>query len=148
MARNESPSATEAAPTPTLDAAAREEPGAWTPVAKTHARVERAATEEPGSMQHFAAALHLSDVITKLHALSLIGIIERFEQIAPSPISFELARATSTGAWVGAVRDAAVRARPAMVAGSEAQEWLAEMRRWLTRKRGRPDEESLGEALE
>jgi NB-ARC domain len=99
-------------------------------------------------MQHFAAALHLSDVITKVHALPLVGIIERFEQVAPSSISFELARATSTGAWVAAVRDAAVRVRPAMVADSDAQEWLAEMRRWLTRKRGRPDEEALEEVLE
>jgi len=57
-------------------------------------------------MQHFSAALYLSDVITKLHALTVIGLIEAFEQSAPSSLSFELARATSTGAWVGALRDA------------------------------------------
>lgn len=49
-------------------------------------------------MLHFSAALYLSDVITKLHALTVIGLIEAFEQSAPSSLSFELARATSTGA--------------------------------------------------
>ena len=47
----------------------------WTPIVKTDVRLSRAELEVPGSMQHFAAALHLSDVVTKLHTLVLIGII-------------------------------------------------------------------------
>lgn len=119
----------------------------WTPVAKSRARLRRAQTEEPGSMQHFSAALYLSDVITKLHALTVIGLIEAFEQSAPSSLSFELARATSTGAWVGALRDAVQRVNPGMLGNVSADEWIADLKTWLTQKRGRADEERLGDVL-
>jgi hypothetical protein len=119
----------------------------WTPVARTLARVKRAGAEEPGSMQHFTAALHLVDVITKLHALAVIGVLEGLEA-CPSALSFELARANSTGPWVGALRDAAARVQPAMIDEAGAADWFAALRTWLTLKRRRPDEDSLAEVLE
>jgi hypothetical protein len=98
-------------------------------------------------MPHFSAALHLSDVVTKLHALVFIAMLERHAP-RPSTLSFELARADSTGSWVGALRDAATRLRPASVEDGPAEAWLDEARGWLTRKRGRPDGESLRDVLE
>jgi hypothetical protein len=97
-------------------------------------------------MQHFAAALYLGEVITKLHTLALIGILER-DASAPSPLSFELARANSTGSWVAALRDVTLRVQPSMLADAAAGEWLADLRAWLTRKRGRADETSLQAVL-
>jgi len=97
-------------------------------------------------MQHFAAALHLSDVITKLHTLTLLGIVER-DGSAPSALSFELARASSTGSWVAALRDATLRVQPSMLADVGADDWLGQLRTWLSRKRGRPDESSLQAVL-
>jgi hypothetical protein len=120
---------------------------AWTPVAKTYVRLSRAASEVPGSMQHFAAALYLSEVVTKLHALALLGILERHEQ-TPSALSFELARASSTGSWGPALRDATTRIQPSMLAGIGADQWLAELRTWLTRKGRRPDEDALQPVLQ
>ncbi len=38
-------------------------------------------------MQHFAAALHLSDVVTKLHTLTLLGVIDNHTS-APPPLTF------------------------------------------------------------
>jgi hypothetical protein len=97
-------------------------------------------------MQHFAVALHLSDVIAKLHALTLLGVLERAAS-APSTLSFELARASSAGSWVAALRDATLRVQPTMLADVGADEWLARLQAWLTHKRGRPDESSVKAVL-
>lgn len=120
----------------------------WTPVAKTCARLQRVEVEEPGSMQHFATALHLSDVITKLHTLVVLGVVEHSEQRGATRLSFDLSRASSAGAWVAALRDAVDRVRPFMVNDdAKSQEWLSAMATWLTQKKRRTDEAALVQVL-
>jgi len=89
--------------------------------------------------------------VTRSEARTAAGLhpqppLER-DDAAPSPLSFELARAASTGTWVAALRDASSRVQPSMVASGGADAWLAEFRTWLTRKGRRPDEESLQAVL-
>src|SRR4051812_357671 len=88
---------------------------AWTPIDKARARLERAASDTQGSMQHFASALQLGEVITKLHTLLVLGVLERFEGGRISSLSFELARASSTGTWVAAMRDGIGRTQASML---------------------------------
>lgn len=131
-----------------VDAAPVSEDDDWTPIAKTVARLKRSQSEVPGSMQHFAVVLHLGEVVTKLHALVLLGILERFEGGAISPLSFELARASSAGTWIGALREVVGRVQPKMLADEDGKAWFAELRAWLSRPRGRPDAEVLDAVLQ
>jgi len=47
----------------------------WTPVARTAARLELVADEEPGSMQHFTTAVLLGDLLARLHTTFLVSVL-------------------------------------------------------------------------
>src|SRR5437868_4974109 len=100
------------------------ERGEWTPIHKTGARLARAEAEAAGSMHHFAAAQYLGEVVTKLHCLAMLGIVDQLEGGAISPPSFELARAVSTGTWISALHEAVARAQPSMLTDQNARQWL------------------------
>lgn len=98
-------------------------------------------------MQHFSAALHLAEVVMKLHTLALVAIVERQRPGFDAEVSFDLSRAVSTGAWLQAMNRAVGRAQ--LYALSDQQlEWLAQTRVWLTKRKRRDDEETLQPVLD
>jgi hypothetical protein len=118
----------------------------WTPIARVKARLLRAGAEDPNSMQHFAAALYLADVVIRLHALALIAVAERQRPGFGDEACYELSRAVSTGAWLHALSRAL--ARVDHVALSETQlQWLLTTRTWLTKRKRRDDEIVLAPLL-
>jgi hypothetical protein len=123
----------------------------WTPVAKARARLLRAEAEEHGSMQHFTTALHLADVVIKLHTLTLVAIVEQQRPGLGSSLSFDLSRAASTGSWVQALQRAVNQAQPFGLNDAQAA-WLVKLKTWLTQRKRREDEDRLtpvlSEALE
>jgi tRNA A-37 threonylcarbamoyl transferase component Bud32 len=84
---------------------------AWMPAARSAARLEYVASDEPGSMQHFTTALLLGDLLARLYATLLVSLVGRFNRPVELRHAFSLVRASGTGDWLASLADCEKRLR-------------------------------------